>query len=106
MAKTSTEKLANIDEEMRQLANRRKVILQQHKAEERKARTKRLIERGAILESMIDEATALTNEQVKFFLEKTIRTEFAKRVRAELTEPQVKAPAEKRQRAPEQGAAG
>ena len=49
--------------------------MQEQKERERKARTKRLIERGAILESLIPEADTFTNEQIRAFLEKTIRTE-------------------------------
>ena len=43
----------------------RKRLVQQQKAKERKARTKRLIERGAIAESLIPNASELTNEQFK-----------------------------------------
>jgi hypothetical protein len=39
---------------------------------------------GAILESLIPEADAFTNEQIKVFLEKTIRTESARKAWANL----------------------
>jgi len=49
MAKTKVERIAGIEAEIKQLENRRKRLLQQQKEQERKVRTRRLIERGAIL---------------------------------------------------------
>lgn len=43
--------------------------MQQQKEHDRKARTKRLIERGAILESLIGNAEALSNEEIKALLQ-------------------------------------
>ena len=80
MAKTKIERITGIDEQIAQLENQRKKLMQSHKEEERKARTKRLIERGAIVESFISDADALTNEQVQSFLAKTIQTEFARKI--------------------------
>ncbi len=80
MARTNTEKIANIQEQITQLENQKKRLIQAQRAEDRKARTRRLIERGAILESQIDGADALTNDQIKLFLEKTIKTEYARRI--------------------------
>ena len=51
-------------EEARQKENRVKALLQRQKEQERKARTKRLIERGAMLESRIEGAETLTNDQI------------------------------------------
>ena len=79
MAKTFDEKVSSLDEEIRQLHNRRKNLLKQQRAQDSKERTKRLIIRGAILESLIPEADTLTNEQIKAFLEKTIVSEYAKK---------------------------
>jgi len=80
MAKTKQEKIAGIQEQITQLENQKKKLIQQEKEAERKARTKRLIERGAILESLIDGADTLTNEQVKAFLVKTIQSDYARRI--------------------------
>ncbi len=80
MAKTPVEKISIIEEEIRQLENQKKQLMQQQKEAERKARTKRLIDRGAILESLIPGAAAFTNEQIKAFLEKTIATESARNI--------------------------
>ena len=45
---------------------------------ERKERTHRLIERGAILESLIDSPTDFTNEDIKKIIEKAMTTDFIK----------------------------
>jgi len=80
MAKTKQEKIDGIQEQIVQLENQKKKLLQQQKEAERKARTKRFIERGAILESLIDGADTFTNEQVKTFLVKTIQSDYARRI--------------------------
>ena len=85
MPRTTEEKIESVQEQIRQLENQKKRLMQEQKERERKARTKRLIERGAILESLIPEAETFTNEQIKAFLEKTIRTESARKALANLT---------------------
>lgn len=45
---------------------------------ERKERTHRLIERGAILESLIDSPTDFTNEDIKEIIEQAMTTDFIK----------------------------
>ena len=88
MAKTTQERIENEQEQIRQLENQKKRLMQEQKERERRARTKRLIERGAILESLIPEADAFTNEQIRAFLEKTFRTETARKALANLTAAQ------------------
>ena len=95
MAKTTEEKIESVQEQIRQLENQKKRLMQEEKERERKARTKRLIERGAILESLIPEADGFTNEQIKAFLEKTIRTESARKALANLTTAQGEPAADK-----------
>ena len=75
MAKTKSEKIANIGEQIAQLENQRKRLIQEQKAQERKDRTRRLIERGAILESLIDGAATFSNDEIKAILEKALHTE-------------------------------
>jgi len=75
MAKTKIEKIASVEDKIKQLENQRKQLVQQHKADERKARTRRLIQRGALLESFIPNADALDNEQVKTLLRQAFRRE-------------------------------
>ena len=54
--------------ELQQLRNRQKVLLNQKRAEERKIRIHRLIEHGAVLESLLPKAKEMTAEEVKAFL--------------------------------------
>ena len=79
MLKTNIEKIDSIKLKIQQLENERKKILQAQKETDRKARTKRLIERGAILESLVSGADTFTNDQIKSFLEKTVTTENARK---------------------------
>ena len=53
-----------------QLENRQKILLNRKADAERKARTHRLIERGAILESVFPEIISMTGEEVKTFLKR------------------------------------
>lgn len=54
--------------EIQQLRNRQTVLLNQKRAEERKIRTHRLIEQGAVLESLLPKVKDMTAEEVKAFL--------------------------------------
>jgi hypothetical protein len=87
MATDYTEKITSIEEQIAQLKNRQRELVQKHKAKERKERTRRLIERGAIAESLIDGADTLTNEQFKSVIEKALWTDQPRRTAAE-TKPQ------------------
>ena len=58
-----------VREKIRQLENRQKILLNWKADAERKARTHRLIERGAILESVFPQTVPMTGEQVKAFLQ-------------------------------------
>ena len=68
------DQIAKAEEEIRQLQNRKKKLLNQKKAEERKIRTHRLVERGAILESLLEQPELYGNEQIKGLLEVALRT--------------------------------
>ena len=78
MAKTSLEKIAGYDDQIAQLLNRKKQEMQKHKQAERKARTRRLIQRGAILEGFIPDPETYSEEQIQAFLKETLATKFAK----------------------------
>ena len=54
--------------EIRQLENRQKILENKQRNEERKARTRRLIERGAILEGIFPLAPDLPGVEIKAFL--------------------------------------
>ena len=85
MAKTKTEKITSIEEEIQQLENKRRQLLQEQKAQERKDRTKRLCRRMGLFESMLPDTIPLTDEQFKTFLEKTVTTEQSRRILDGLT---------------------
>jgi hypothetical protein len=57
-----------IEVEIRQLQNHQKILLNKKSDAERKERTHRLIEHGAILESVFPELVSRTGEDVKTFL--------------------------------------
>lgn len=86
MAKTKAEKIAAIELQMTQLENRRKKLIQEKKQQDRKDRTKRLCKRMGLFESMLPESISLTDEQFHIFLEKTIATEYSRRILDGLTE--------------------
>jgi uncharacterized coiled-coil DUF342 family protein len=60
--------LAEAEREIEQGENKIKRLTQSLSAETRKARTRRLIERGAIAESFITNAETLTNDEFKAVL--------------------------------------
>ena len=85
MAKTRIEKIATIEEEMRLLEVERKKLLAQEKEQAKKDRTKRLCKRAGLLESLLPDTIALTDEQFKTFLEKTVANDFGRRTLANIT---------------------
>ena len=67
-------KIDDTEERLRQLKNQEKKILKQDIVKRRKERTHRLITRGAILESFIENAEELTDEEIKILLEEVTKT--------------------------------
>jgi hypothetical protein len=95
MAKTKTDKITGIEKQIEQLENERKKLLQEQKEQERKDRTKRLCKRGGLLESMLPDTVPLTDEQFKTFMEKTMLTDFTRRILDGLTAQGTTPPAAK-----------
>lgn len=82
--KTVAEQIALAKEDIKQHENKLKLLTQRQKEQERKDRTRRLIERGAILESLIDGAATLDNEQIKAILQTALSSRrFTPRAAAE-----------------------
>ena len=73
-SKEIKDKINDTEERLRQLKNQEKKILKQDIVKRRKERTHRLITRGAILESLIENAEELTDEEIKILLEEAIET--------------------------------
>ena len=57
-----------IEKEINQLQNRQKILLNRKRTEEHRARTHRLIGRGAILEGVFPAIVEMEGEEVKAFL--------------------------------------
>ena len=67
-SKEIKDKIDNTEERLRQEKNQEKKILKQDIVKRRKERTYRLITRGPILESLIENAEELTDEEIKILL--------------------------------------
>ena len=57
-----------VEKKIGQLQNRQKILLNRKRSEEHRARTHRLIGRGAILEGVFPAIVAMEGEEVKAFL--------------------------------------
>ena len=73
-SKEIKEKIDDTEERLRQLKNQEQKILKQDIEKRRKERTHRLITRGTILESFIENAEELTDEEIKILLEEATKT--------------------------------
>ena len=67
-AQTKSEEQEEVLKEIRQLENRKKILENKQRNEERRVRTRRLIERGAILEGIFPLLPNLSGAEVKAFL--------------------------------------
>ena len=67
-AHSSKEEREKVLKEIRQLENRKKILENKQRNEEHRVRTRRLIERGAILEGIFPMAPNLSGAEVKAFL--------------------------------------
>ena len=61
--KNIEEKILMADEEIKQLQNKRKKLINQQKQEERKKRDRRLYEKGAVFESIFTESKDFTKDE-------------------------------------------
>ncbi|MGB4627427.1 MAG: DUF3847 domain-containing protein [Erysipelotrichia bacterium] len=68
------DELEKSENQLRQLKNQEKKILRQDKERERKQRTHRLITRGAMLESLIENPEELSDEDIEILLEAAFNT--------------------------------
>ena len=73
------------EEEIRQLENKKKRLIQEQKEQERKDRTNRLCKRMGLFEKLLPDTIPLTEEQFQTFLEKTVLTEHSRRILDGLT---------------------
>ena len=75
----------SIEEEIKQLENKKKRLIQEQKEQERKDRTNRLCKRMGLFEKLLPDTIPLTEEQFKTFVEQTIATEHSRRILDGLT---------------------
>ena len=68
MDKTLEAQKARAEKEIYQLENQQKILLNRKRTEEHRARTHRLIGRGAILEAVFPSVVDMDGEEVKAFL--------------------------------------
>lgn len=68
----------DIQRQIEQLKNQKKEVLAKEKAQARKARTRRLIQRGAILEQYLDNAENLTNEEIEGIVKYAFNTPYVR----------------------------
>jgi protein subunit release factor B len=85
-AKSLAEQIKNLEAELKQKENKLKELKQKHTSQEDKERVHRLIERGKLLEKFIEDATTYTDGQIELFLEKTITTDFARKILTQFKE--------------------
>nr|ANZ79432.1 hypothetical protein [Helcococcus kunzii] len=79
-SKVIKDKINDTEERLRQLKNQEQKILNQDIVKIRKERTHRLITRGAILESLVENAEELTDEEIKILLEEATKTKEFKEI--------------------------
>lgn len=68
----------DIQIQINQLKNLKKEVVAKEKAQARKERTRRLIQRGAILEQYLMEPEKLTNEQISEIVKYAFNTHYVK----------------------------
>ena len=73
-SKEIKDKIDHTEERLRQEKNQERKILKQDIVKRRKERTHRLITRRPILESLIENAEELTDEEIKILLEEATNT--------------------------------
>jgi len=84
MPKTTAEKIAITREKMKHLQNEEKRLLQKERADERKARTRRFCSRHGLLEKVMPDLAAITDEQYETFIRKGVNTSYGQKILAEI----------------------
>ena len=77
--KTTAERIEAAKLEKQEAEKRIKKLLQTKREEERKARNHRICKRGGLIESLLPDVIALSDERFKAFLNKTIANDFGRR---------------------------
>jgi hypothetical protein len=93
MAKTKTEKIEGITEQIRKLEEQKKQLIQNQKVEERRKRTHRLCKRHGLLENFMPDLEFITHEQFEVFIKTGIDTKYGRKRLADIIAEGVVAPA-------------
>ena len=102
MAKSRSEKIANYDEQIAKLLEKRNTEMEKQKEEEKNEREKRQKKRGEILEKLIPDTVNLTVEQFTALINRTTANPFGRDKLAEIIrESEAKAKAQATQTANE-----
>ena len=84
MPKTTAEKIASKREQIQQLQNEEKQLIQKQKEQDRKDRTKRLCQRHGLLEKFMPDLATITDEQFELFIKRGINTSYGQKTLAEI----------------------
>jgi hypothetical protein len=82
--KTTAEKIASKEEQIQQLQNQKKQLIQKQKADERKARNNRLFRRHGLLESCMPDLATITDAQFDEFVRTGINTSYGRDILAKI----------------------
>ena len=85
MSKTNTERIDSIDEQIAQLAARKKQLIQQENTRLRKERNNRLYRRHGLLEKYMPDLINITDMQFEMFIKRAIDTGYGQKILAEIT---------------------
>jgi len=84
MKKTTDEKINNVDEQMRILADEKKTLQKKKREEEQEEQKQRCHKRGIKVEKQLPDFAKMTDEQFDIFAKKVLFTEQTKRIISEI----------------------
>jgi hypothetical protein len=84
MATTKLDRIAELDLEIAQIKNRQRELRLQHNRQVQKERTHRLCRRGGLVEKLLPDLAAITDEQFEIFVKKTLLSGYAEKFLKEL----------------------
>ena len=85
--KTTTDKITDVDEQMKQLAEEKKALQRKKREEEQEEQKQRSHRRGVKVEKQLPDLATFTDEQFNIFAEKVLFTEQTKTIISEILTP-------------------
>jgi hypothetical protein len=86
--KTTNDKITDVDEQMRQLAEEKKALQKKKREEELEEQKQRCNRRGVKIEKQLPDLATMTDEQFNIFAEKVLFTEQTKTIISDILTPQ------------------